>query len=296
MTKKKHHLMLGAHVSIAGGVHHAFENGMRIGCTTIQCFTKSNRQWHTKQLLPEDIELFKSLHKQSLIDPVICHASYLINVGSPDAATAKKSCIALQQELERCNTLGIAYLVLHPGSHINTSVDECMERIAKNVSLILQKVGGNTTLLFETMAGQGSGIGYTFEQLAWLIHNTTSSGKVGICLDTCHIFAAGYDFTTPSSYKNMWATFDAIIGRKYLKVLHCNDSAKPLGSRVDRHADIGKGLIGLEGFRLIMNDSTLFDIPKIIETPKADYNDDFRNMQTLINLLSSKTKNLLNID
>jgi deoxyribonuclease-4 len=295
MEYKKHRLLLGAHVSIAGGVHHAFANGQRIGCTTIQCFTKSNRQWRTRQLLPEDIASFKSFHAQGLIDPIICHGSYLINVGSPDAATAEKSCIALQEELERCNILGIKYLVLHPGSHINTSVDECLERIARNVSMILQKVNGSTAIVFETMAGQGSSVGYTFEQLSWLIRNTAPSGNVGICLDTCHIFAAGYDFTTKKTYSTMWETFDTIIGRDYLKVIHCNDSTKPLGSHVDRHADIGKGLIGPEAFKLIMNDPTLFDIPKIIETPKENYHDDFRNMQTLISFLSPETKALLDI-
>jgi deoxyribonuclease IV len=291
----KHRLLLGAHMSISGGLQHALEDGTQIGCTTIQCFTKSNRQWHAKPITPEEVEIFKKAQKQSDIHPIVAHASYLINIGSPNHATAEKSYGALQEELVRCHLLGIPYLVLHPGSHLGTDVDACLKRIAQYASNALKHAGGDTTLLFETMAGQGSAVGSTFEELAWLVHHTTPHKRVGICMDTCHIFAAGYDFRTPELYTKMWHHFDKIIGRHFLKAIHCNDSIKDVGGRVDRHADIGSGKIGTEGFRLIMNDPSLFHIPKILETPKESLSDDTRNMKKLIGLLSPATKQLLQI-
>ena len=297
MTNKQHRLLLGAHMSISGGLQHALENGATIGCTTIQCFTKSNRQWHAKSLTEEEIQSFKNAHKESAINPIVAHASYLINIGSPSHLIAKKSYTALVDELTRCNKLGIQYLVLHPGSHTTGDVDTCLAQIAEYASNALDEAGGTTILLFETMAGQGSSVGHTFEQLAQLVHATKPHNRIGVCLDTCHVFAAGYDFRTPTLYKQMWHQFNTHIGMHKLKAIHCNDSVKTLGSHVDRHSDIGKGSIGLEAFRLLMNDSALFDIPKIIETPKEHVHleDDLRNMKVLIGLLSPKTKKVLGL-
>jgi deoxyribonuclease-4 len=295
MSQTPHRLLLGAHMSINGGLHHALENGITIGCTTMQCFTKNNRQWHAKALTREEIATFNEVRAHSGINPVVAHATYLINIGSPDTIIAHKSYNALINELIRCEELGIEYLVLHPGSHLAADIDTCLEQIAHYASNALVHAGGKTMLLFETMAGQGSSVGHTFEQLAQIISHTKPHKRVGICLDTCHIFAAGYDFRTPILYKKMWEHFDNTIGIDHLKAIHCNDSVKDLGSRVDRHTDIGKGFIGLEGFRLLINDPLLFDIPKILETPKNSLADDLRNMKTMIHLLSLTTKKLLHV-
>jgi deoxyribonuclease-4 len=294
MQTKKHRLLLGAHISIGGGLYKAIERGTELGCTTIQFFVKSNRQWHAKKLTNEEVEFFKEAHKQSPIDPLIAHASYLINLGSPHAVTAQKSYLALLDELIRCNMLGIKYLVLHPGSHLGTDVDACLAQIAHYVSDALNHVQGSTTILFETMAGQGTSIGSTLEQLAQLIR-MTKSRNIGICVDTCHLFAAGYDFRAPTQYHHLWNTFDKVIGMQHLKVIHCNDSVNDIGSHIDRHANIGMGKIGLTAFKLLMNDNALFNVPKILETPKKDPASDAHNIQVLLDALSSKTKRILGI-
>jgi len=289
MTKNKQQLLIGAHMSIAGGLDQALVRGKSIGCTTIQIFTKSNRQWAAKKLTDDDIEKFKKTQKEFGISPVVAHSSYLINLGSPKKDISEKSTDALAIELERCEALGIPYLILHPGSCLTSSEEECIKQIAQNLNKVFQRAPGKTMVLLETMAGQGSIIGYKFEQLAQIIKLTKNKKRIGVCLDTCHVFAAGYDFRIKKKYEDMWKEFDKTIGLKKLKVIHINDSGRDLGARVDRHTDIGKGKIGLEGFKLLFNDPRFFDIPKLLETPK-DLADDKRNINTIKKLLTAKTK------
>lgn len=293
---QKRRLLLGAHMSIAGRFENAIEQGTSIGCTTIQIFTKSNRQWQAKPIAQEEAETFKAAVKASDISPVVAHATYLINIGSPDSEIERKSIKAVIDELERCDMLGIPYLVLHPGSHVDTGEAACLERIARNLDTILENAPGDTKILLETMAGQGSTVCYIFEQIGTIRSLSHHKHRVGVCFDTCHAFAAGYDFRTPDGYKAMWEAFDKSVGLEHLYVMHINDSMKEFDSRVDRHADIGKGKIGLEAFELLFNDPRFFDIPKILETPKEDLKDDVRNMQTIVGLLSKDTKKILNID
>ena len=293
MPKKK--LLLGAHISAAGGLYKSLERGASIGCTTMQIFTKSNRQWAAKELTVNEITKFKKAVKQHSIAPIVAHCSYLINIGSPNEQTAAKSILALKIELQRCQDLEIPYLVLHPGSHLKAGEDECLARIAKNLDCILNETPGNTMILLETMAGQGSAVCHIFEHIATIRKLSQNNKRIGVCFDTCHAFVAGYDLRTKNSYEKTWLTFDKIIGLQNLKVIHVNDSKKELGSRVDRHENIGDGKIGLEGFKLLFNDKRFFDIPKILETPKDDLNEDLINMQKIVTLLSDETKNELEI-
>lgn len=291
MTKKQT-LLLGAHMSIEGGLEKAIERGASIGCTTIQIFTKSNRQWLSKKITPTEIDEFKKSQKKYNINSVIAHCSYLLNLGSPKKEVQIKSITALLEELSRCELLGIPYLVLHPGARLSSDLEACIKTIAHNIDAALQKSNGKTMLLLETMAGQGSTVGATFEEIAQIRNLSKEKIKIGVCLDTCHVFAAGYDFTTKATYQNLWNNFDSIIGIKNLKVIHINDSKKELSSNVDRHEEIGKGKINIEGFKLLFNDERFFNIPKILETPKASLQDDKKNMDKLKQLLSEKTKKI----
>lgn len=225
--------------------------------------------------------------EKSSVQSIIAHASYLLNIGSINPDSEKKSYEALEIEFQRCADLGIAYLSIHPGSHTNTDIDVCLEKISKNITKLLNKIPQGTILL-ETMAGQGSQIGYNFEQLARIIDLSEHKKRIGICFDTCHAFAAGYDFRTEETYTSMWEKFDKIIGLNKLKCMHINDSQKDVGSRIDRHADIGKGKMGLKAFELLFNDSRFFDIPKILETPKAELSDYRKNMDVLESLVNKK--------
>ena len=277
-------LLIGAHVSIAGGFYKAILCGETIGATCIQIFTKSNRQWHAKKITQEDIELFTTHQKNSNIAIVVAHASYLINLGSKTEETVHKSIHALTEELQRCDALKIPYLVLHPGTLRSTDEQESLIFIADQINTALERANPqHVTLLLETMAGQGSTAGHTFEQLATIMHHIKNKKSIGVCFDTCHAFVAGYEFNTPELYKKMWDNFDKTIGLSKLKVFHMNDSKKGLNSKVDRHEDIGKGMIGPSAFKLIMDDKRFADIPKILETPQAnDIEDPKRNIATLI--------------
>lgn len=285
MTQKTG-LLFGAHMSIAGEISLAIERGESIGCTAIQIFTKSNRQWKAKELDAEDIATFKDTWKKSSIKSVITHATYLINIGSPDPELSEKSVTALTEELNRCNELSISYLVLHPGSHSNTDINQCLKRIGANLDRALENSNGKTSILIETMAGQGTSVGHTFEQIATIIESAHHKGRIGVCFDTCHAFAAGYDFRTKSMYNQMWDDFDKKIGLHKLHAIHVNDSKGDIGSRVDRHADIGKGKIGFEAFKLLFNDSRLASIPKVLETPRATIEDYERNMAVIRSLIT----------
>lgn len=285
-------------MSISGGLEKAIERGASIGCSTIQIFTKSNRQWNTKEPSKQEIELFKKTAKLLSITPIIAHATYLINIASSDPKIARQSTQALAMELGRCQALEIPYLVLHPGSHGKGTPEQGIERTSAHLDEVFEQVPGSTMILLEIMAGQGSALCASFEQLAQVIKNTKNKGRLGICFDTCHAFAAGYDFSLESSYEKLWKEFDESIGLENLKAFHINDSKKERGSRVDRHEHIGKGAIGLKAFELIMNDPRFFDIPKILETPKVTeepFTEDRMNLATLHSLLTEKTKKLLNV-
>lgn len=283
-------ILLGAHMPTAGGFYKAAIYGQETGCSAIQIFTKSNRQWHAKPITTADISRFKDSIKERNINYVNAHASYLINLASPDIDTQNISIKALQTELDRCHQLGISDLVLHPGAKKDLSDEVAIEQVAKNINLALANSPHDTKILLETMAGQGSSIGSSFAQLAQIIALIKNPKRIGVCLDTCHIFAAGYDFTTPNKYTQMWQEFNKNIGLNKLGLIHLNDSQKPLGAKVDRHAEITGGLIGEIAFRLIMNDQNLIAIPKILETPKEELDADRRNLKLLISLLDSENR------
>ncbi len=281
----KKNALLGAHMSISGGFENAIIDGESIGCTAIQIFTKSNRQWHAKKITEEQALAFREYLSKSTIKMVAAHASYLINIGSQNSDLAKKSIDALVDELDRCQTLGIPYLIFHPGSYINGDPDTCLKQIAENIDTIFSKTDSKTELLLETMAGQGTSVGHTFEQIATIIKLSHHKKRIGVCIDTCHVFSAGYDFRTKKEYNAMWKLFDSVIGLEKLKAIHINDSKTDLGSHVDRHADIGKGKIGLEAFTLLVNDKRFCKIPKLLETPKLTLNDHKKNLDILKQLI-----------
>jgi deoxyribonuclease-4 len=278
-------LLIGAHMSIAGGISKAFERGQSVQCRTIQIFLKSSNQWKAKPLTEEDKILFQEAQKTSGIHPVVAHDSYLINLASPDSGLYEKSLAAFIEEMERANFLGVPYLVLHPGAHVGSGVEAGIARIAAALNQAFARVDSPVTILLENTAGQGSGLGYRFEELASIMEKIKEDGRVGICLDTCHAFAAGYDIRTKDAYASVMREFDRLIGIKKIRAFHVNDSKKELGSRVDRHAHIGQGFIGLEGFRCLINDKRFMKIPKILETPKGpDLAEDRINLATLRSL------------
>ncbi len=277
--------ILGAHVSIAGGIEQALYRAAALGCNVMQIFTHNNRQWANKLYSQESIRAFKAAQEQTHIYHVIAHASYLINLGSTSAETVAKSLKALEIELTQCDQLGIPYLVLHPGSGLPDAT-LCMDQIASRLNMLFKKYTGATHILLELMAGQGTSVGYTFEQLAYIRSEVHEKQRIGICFDTCHAWAAGYDFSHEILYNKMWQHFDTTIGLDNLKALHINDSRTPRGSHVDRHEDIGKGTMGLNTFRLIMNDPRLTSLVKVIETPKETPEEDKINLDTLKSLVS----------
>jgi len=275
-------LLIGAHMSIGGGLFNSLYSGKELGCTTIQIFTKSANQWKAKELIPEDIEKFKQAQKETKISQVVGHDSYLINIGSNDKELLQKSRDALLLELTRSEKLGLPYLVMHPGS--NPEEKEGIKKIADSLSWVHSKSKSyEVKICLETTAGQGNTLGYRFEQIAQIIDLTKEKQRLGICYDTAHTFEAGYDIRDKKAYAETFKLFDKIIGLNRLRVIHLNDSKKDLGSRVDRHEHIGKGFIGLEGFKFILNDKRFEKIPKILETPKeGDW--DKKNLATLRNL------------
>jgi deoxyribonuclease-4 len=278
---------LGAHMSIAGGVDRAVDLGAEVGCETIQIFTKSSNQWRAKPLADEEIAAFKRKREETGIHPVVAHDSYLINLASPDPGLLQKSRDAFLIEMERAEALEIPYLVMHPGSHKGSGVDEGLKTIAASFDLLhARSEGFKLMVLLETTAGQGTNLGFTFEQLRRIIEMTDDGTRLGVCVDTCHLLAAGYDITNRAGYDRMWGEFDGELGIERLKVIHLNDSKKDLGSRVDRHEQIGRGTLGLEPFRMLLIDPRLQRIPMILETPKgADYAEDKENLRILRSLI-----------
>lgn len=283
-------MFFGAHQSIAGGVHKSIERGKQATCDTIQIFNKSNNQWRAARLQPDDVDKFFELIKETGVTVATSHTSYLINIASPDEPLNRKSYRSLKEEMERCETLKIANLVMHPGSHVGSGEETGMNKIAENINRLFDELSNNhVTLLFETTAGQGTNLGYTFEQIAYMIDRVGNKNQIGVCLDTCHIFAAGYDLVYPKGYKKTIQSFDEIVGLDCLRIIHVNDSMKELGSRRDRHEHIGQGFIGLDGFRNIVNDRRLKKIPMILETPKGeDLAEDIENLKVLRSLVKKK--------
>ncbi len=259
---------VGAHVSAAGGVFNAPLNAQKIGARAFALFTKNQRQWRARALKEEEIKKFKENLKKVGISPehVLPHDSYLINLGSPEPEKRRKSLQAFIEEVERCYQLGLKYLNFHPGSSLGkVSEEECLKIVADSLNEALSRTKG-VILVIENTAGQGSSVGYRFEHIARIIELVEDKSRIGVCLDTCHLFAAGYDIRTQEAYEKTMKEFDEIVGFKYLKGMHLNDAKSELGSRVDRHHSIGKGNIGLEAFRFIMNDERLNEIPLILET------------------------------
>jgi deoxyribonuclease-4 len=259
---------VGAHVSASGGVYNAPLNAKAIGAKAFALFTKNQRQWKAKPLDDKTIEKFKANLEESGIEPkhVLPHDSYLINLGHPEDEKRQKSLEAFIDEVKRCEQLGLDKLNFHPGSHLKKiSEEECLDRIAEAINITLNETE-SVTLVIENTAGQGSNLGYKFEHLAYLIDKCEDKSRVGVCLDTCHTFTAGYDLRTREAYEKTMNEFDTIVGFKYLKGMHINDSKPPLGSRVDRHHSLGQGELGWEPFKFIMNDPRMDDIPLILET------------------------------
>ncbi len=263
-------ILLGSHTSSAGGLNSVFQRAESIGSTVLQMFVKNNRTWNAKPLSDKDINSFKEAWQASSIKEVVAHSTYLINIGSKNKDTADKSTKALANEIARCEQLGIKYLVLHPGSHLGAGEDTCIKQIASNLDLVLEHSSGYTEILLETMAGQGTNIGYSFEHLAKIISLSSNNKKLGICLDTCHIFSAGYDISSQESYEKTIIKFNSILGLERLKVIHLNDSKTKCNSRKDRHEALGQGTIPLKIFSLIIQDNRFDAIPKILETPSDD--------------------------
>jgi deoxyribonuclease-4 len=278
-------LLVGAHMSIAGGAHRAFERGTSAGCRVLQIFLKNSNQWKGKLLTDQDRAQFREARIQSGIGPVVAHSSYLINLASPDEALYKKSLEAFVEEMWRADSLEVPCVILHPGAHMGAGEEFGIERAAYALGLALRRVPPPVKILLETTAGQGSSLGHKFEHLAAILKKVRASDRMGICLDTCHIFAAGYDIRTEAAYRKTMTEFDRIVGVDRIQALHFNDCKKDLGCRVDRHTHIGKGFIGLEAFRCLVNDRRFALIPKILETPKGpDLEEDRMNLATLRSL------------
>jgi deoxyribonuclease-4 len=279
-------LLAGAHMSIAGGLHKAFERGKRVRCRTIQIFLKNSNQWKAKPLTEQDKILFQEARSNSGICPVMAHDSYLINLASPDYGLYRKSLDAFVEEMKRANFLSIPYIILNPGAHRGSGIRAGVARVAKALRCALDLAEPPVSILLENTAGQGSSLGYRFEQLAAILEQIGKLDRVGICLDTCHAFAAGYDIRTEEGYAETIREFDRLIGVEKILAFHLNDSKNPLGCRVDRHFHIGKGFIGLNAFRFLVHDSRFAAIPKILETPKGTgFGQDMRNLATLRSLV-----------
>lgn len=277
--------LLGAHQSIAGGLHLAFERINEVGGESLQIFTANQRQWRAVQLQAEDVRLFKERWRQSGKMPVASHASYLINLAASEPEKAVKSVAAFVEELQRSQQLGIPFVVIHPGSHGGAGIEAGLAEVARNLDLALEHSGGldaNLKILLETTAGQGTSLGSRFEELGWLLGQSRYPEHLGVCVDTCHIFAAGYDLRDAAGYEQTFAQLEGHIGCRHIHFFHLNDSKKSCGSRVDRHEHIGEGHIGLEGFRCLLNDPRFRNHPMALETDKgANLVEDIENLRRL---------------
>lgn len=291
-------LKLGAHMSIAGGCDKAVRAAGRFGCETVQLFTKNNNQWNAPPLTEAHVEAFRlALGETGVADPV-SHASYLINLASPDDALWKRSIDALAVEVRRCAVLGIGDLVVHPGAHVGSGEAEGLKRVAQALNRIIEATADCPVMIdLETTAGQGTCLGHRFEHLQEIIDRTEARERLGVCVDTCHIFAAGYSFGDREGYDEMLSELDRVVGFDRLRVWHLNDSKREFASRVDRHAGIGEGHLGLEPFRFLVNDSRFRSLPMILETPKGIEDGeelDARNLGILRSLVEMSTDDLEN--
>jgi deoxyribonuclease-4 len=277
-------------MSIAGGVSRSIGRATDVGCRVLQIFVKNASQWKGKELSSEEVEEFRTLYEESGLRAVVGHDSYLINLASPDSELRERSIGAFVDEMERSERLGLDYLVTHPGAHMGDGEEKGIGRVIESLDRIFARLGDvSVKVAIETTAGQGTSLGFRFEHLRDILAGFSEPRRLAVCLDTCHVFAAGYDLQSPEGCEATFREFDSIIGLDQLKVLHLNDSKRELGSRVDRHAHIGEGMIGLGGFSWIMNHSGLASIPKILETPKGnDGEEDRRNLATLSSLITEE--------
>ena len=262
---------LGAHLSIAGGLPRAVDRAEASGCESLQIFTKSAGQWRARTLPPEEIALFRRRIEETGIHPVVAHNSYLINIAASSPALREQSIASLREELDRAESLGLDGLVMHPGSYTTGTEQEGLRLIAEALRGLLQeRPHGRVRILLEHTAGQGTNLGHRFEHLAEIIERLEGFDRVGVCLDTCHLLTAGYDLCSPRGYRDTFRQFDRLVGLDRIKVFHLNDSKKPCGSRVDRHEHIGKGCLGIEPFRMLLNDRRFARLPMLLETPKLE--------------------------
>jgi deoxyribonuclease IV len=277
--------LIGAHISTKGGLHTVFERAAAIEASAIALFAKNSNQWKGKAMSDDDVAQFAALRT---VRPILTHASYLINLATTNEEFHRKSIAAMIDELDRAERLGIHAVVLHPGAHMNAGIDAGLDQIARSLDRIHAAIPNHRVVtLLETAAGQGSCVGCTFEELGRIIDAVDDRRRVGICIDTCHVFAAGYDIRTRDGYEKTIDEVDKYVGIENVGAFHLNDSKRGLGSRVDRHQHIGEGEIGLEAFRLLLNDARFARIPKLLETPKTiETESDRKNMATLRSLLS----------
>jgi deoxyribonuclease-4 len=276
-------LLLGAHMSIAGGPANAIDRALSIGCTAMQIFVKNNMQWFAAPLSEAERKAFVEHPRRAELKSVFGHSGYMINLGATNPEFHEKSLRALREELVRADQLELPFLVLHPGAHMGRGEAEGLAEIVRNLDAVFKAIPEvKTKVALETTAGQGSSLGHTFEQLAWIIAHSAYPDRLCVCVDTAHLFAAGYDLTTEAGMRDTLDAFDKIIGLDRLVAIHCNDSKAALGSRVDRHDHIGKGKIGIDAFRVLMQDPRLAKVPKVLETPKGkELLEDVENMAVL---------------
>jgi len=276
---------LGAHTSISGGVFNAVLHGKEIGADVVQIFSKNQMQWKGRDYTEKELEKFFSAVKETGVRPVMIHCSYLINLASPKKETLRRSIEAFVDELQRAEKLKVPYVVIHPGSHVGEGEAAGIQTVAASLRECFERAAtSQVTALLETTAGQGTNLGYRFEQLRDMIEQADLDGKIGVCLDTCHVFAAGYDIRTPAAWEATRREFDSVIGLGALKGLHLNDSLKELGSRRDRHQRIGDGEIGAAGFAAILNDPQMHNLPMVLEVPggQGAYRDDLIILKGLL--------------
>jgi deoxyribonuclease-4 len=282
---------LGAHESVAGGLHLAFDRLRQVGGEALQIFTRNQRQWNPPPLTAEEIVSFQTAWQGMGCPPVASHASYLINLATGKPELAAKSIAAFQGEILRCRQLGIPFVVIHPGSHGGDGVDVGLARFTTALDLALDAGGPEVTVLLETTAGQGTSLGSRFEELAFVLTRSRHPQRLGVCVDTCHIFAAGYDIRTLSAYNATMDEFERLVGIRRIKFFHLNDSKTKLAGRVDRHEHIGQGAIGVEGFRWLLNDPRFANHPMTLETAKSDdLHEDYDNLQVLRGLINTPAK------
>lgn len=276
---------LGAHVSVAGGLSRAIPRAEDLGCTAIQIFVKNANRWKAKPLDPEEAESFRAARAASAVGPVVAHASYLINLGATDEAVLERSEAALADELRRCALAGVDGLVLHPGAHLGTGEEAGIERVVAALDRVLAEVPPGVELLLENTAGQGTVLGYRLEQLAAIRAGSGHAERLGVCLDTCHAFAAGYPVHEEAGYEEFWQRVEEVLGLATVRCLHLNDSLRPFDSRKDRHAHIGEGEIGVGCFERLLHDERLRAVPMVIETETGDNREGHRRDLLLLRSL-----------